>query len=760
MRKVRLVIPALFLIFLTYDVLQGIVSYNSRIQNKVLTSPHGLALYPVSPKIENYFYFQTFCKKNDLLTSEEQALSFYFLSPILATILVYFLTSMLLFLFARIRKLEKAFLFFTLLLISNLLFFFDYLTLSRFSDLFYLTSLLINMPYLYLLRAIFGFSLKPRFYFAYTIIALLLFFIAIPGSRQEEISFFRLTGVIHLFFLCYSIFFFFKKIHKPGPYSIIKSNRVRGILALGLIATVAFPAISYLITTYFQFSISITRNVLFFVPSVFPVIFFFFALRNGIIYFEVPVAGLFVRFSYFLFFLFMFWFTIGFHLVKIPYQMNSVGIHMAAALFFMLILETMRGFIYSSLQKSNILYRESLFQSFHQITNSNNPRNVAYFLNRLDKIIKNTLDISWMRIVLKDNVFPGWNINYQNIHFLPSSSPLWGQTNLLKKAISYPYFTGVASAIIKDFLQNQGAFIMIAYQNFPAMILLSEKKSQMPFNTEDIRFMRSFLKQTEPFFLNYQFLITNIHLRKQERELELVSKIQRKILPIHYRDKYIFYSGIFRPSQLVTGDYLDLVKIKSKSYLIILGDVSGHGLGSAYIMSILRTIIRGSFQIAKESLRQTFIYLNEFLGEQYQGSDFMTLFGINAIINENYIQLSYINAGQHAASVYLKKSKKMVYLKENQRVLGVIATDYRENTATFKENIRIYLYSDGTFETLKKNDDMIGEKNLRKWIRDSVDMSVEEQKNHLFNKIMKSAKSDIEMDDISIMIIDINLNIL
>lgn len=759
MRKVRLILPLLFLIFLSYDVVQGILSYNSRIQGKVLSSPHGLALYPVSPKIQNYFYFHSLENMPEYLSSEEQALSFYFLSPILATILIYFMTSMLLFLFARIRKLEKGFLVFTLFLISNLLFFFDFLTLSKFSNMFYLTSLIINIPYLYLFRAILGFSLKPRFYFFYGLVALLIFYFTIPKSKAEEIFFFRLAGFIHFLFLAYSIFFFIRKIKFPGPYSIINSIRVRAALGLALIVTVAFPGLSYLIATYFDFNITITKNVLFFVPSIFPVLFFFFALRNGIIYFEIPVSGSFIRFSYFMFFLFLFWFTIGFHLVQIPYRMDSIELHLGLAIAFMILLETMRGFIYSTLQKSSIVYRTSLLQSFHKITNSNNPRNVAFFLHQLDRIVKTSLNISWMRIVLKDNIFPGWNINYHNVHMLSSSSPLWNQMNLLKKAISYPYFTGVASAIVKDFLQKQGAFIMIAYQNFPAMILLSEKKNQMPFNTDDVYFMRSFLKQTEPFFQNYQFLITNMHLRKQERELELVSRIQKKILPEFYRDKYVHYSGLFRPSQLVTGDYLDLVKIRPKNYLIILGDVSGHGLGSAYIMSILRTIIRGSFQVAKESLRQTFIYLNEFLGEEYQGSDFMTLFGMNAVVNGTEIKLNYINAGQHAAVVYLKSSQRMVYLKENQRVLGVIATDYRENSISFNEDIRIFLYSDGTFETVKKNGAMIGEKNMRKWIKDSVHLKPDEQKDHLYNKIMRSASENIEMDDISIMVIDINRSI-
>ncbi len=756
MRRMRLILPVLFLILLAFDVFQGIHYYNASIHKKILSTPHGLSLYPLSPELgKKYFYFQKFPENPEM---ENRGVSVYFFSPILGTIGVYFLTSMLLFLFARIRKIEKAFLIFTLFLILNLLFFFDLVTVSQFYVLFFITSLFINIPYLYLFRTLHGYSTHPRILILLVLIFAALSVYLIPESSGEEIRFFRVAGFIHIAFIIYSVVFYLKKRNTPGRNSIITSKSTRSILTLALIGTVAFPALSYLIATFFDIKISISHNVLFFLPSVFPMLFFFFALRQGIIYFEIPVPGVFLRFSYFTFFLFLFWFTVGFHLVQIPYNFQHMEFHFGIALVFMLLLETIRGLIYSTLQKSNVLYRESLLKSFASIASSNNPRNVALFLRQLDKIVQNSLNISWMKVVVRDDVFPEWTIDYSNIIFLPQNNPLWNHRKFIKKAISYPYFTGVTSAITRDFLQKNGAFLVIAYQDFPAMVLISEKVNQMPFNTEDINFLRQFLKQTEPYFKNYQFLITNIHLRRRERELELVSRIQKKILPEKYKDRFIHYSGIFAPSQLVTGDYLDLVKIKSKKYLMVLGDVSGHGLGSAYIMSILRTIIRGSVQINRDPLWKTFVYLNEFLGEQYQGSDFMTLFAMEVTLNPGETNIRFINAGQHAAGVYLKKSNKLIFLKENQRVLGVVATDYQEREISFREDIRIILYSDGAFETVKNNGEMIGEQKLRKWIRDSVNLSPEDQKDHLYKKITARAHKDMEMDDISLMIADINLD--
>nr|OBZ97763.1 Stage II sporulation protein E [Leptospira interrogans serovar Copenhageni/Icterohaemorrhagiae] len=48
------------------------------------------------------------------------------------------------------------------------------------------------------------------------------------------------------------------------------------------------------------------------------------------------------------------------------------------------------------------------------------------------------------------------------------------------------------------------------------------------------------------------------------------------------------------PAVGISGDYLDIQKLDSNTMLLALGDVSGHGLGTGYLVSAIRGIIQKS----------------------------------------------------------------------------------------------------------------------------------------------------------------------
>ncbi len=276
--------------------------------------------------------------------------------------------------------------------------------------------------------------------------------------------------------------------------------------------------------------------------------------------------------------------------------------------------------------------------------------------------------------------------------------------------------------------------------------------------------MRSIIKYSEALLQNYQFFLETTRIRRHQNELSLAASIQKKILPSEYANQHIELCFIIKPFQEVTGDYIDFFEEISHEYTILLGDVSGHGLGSAYLMTLAHSMIRASAKILKEKLNRTFAKVNDYLVHDYNGHDFMSLVGVKVQIkkeekhDKEHAKLEFINAGQHPMLIYLMESKNLEILSTNQRVLGVVDTNYKMNTHFIYESFRIFIYSDGMFEIFDEEGKIIGEKTVHDWILKSGELTIAEQKEFISNKIEQyQDKKFMIMDDISLVIAEFRL---
>jgi len=80
---------------------------------------------------------------------------------------------------------------------------------------------------------------------------------------------------------------------------------------------------------------------------------------------------------------------------------------------------------------------------------------------------------------------------------------------------------------------------------------------------------------------------------KVERELAIAHELQTSFMPTLPTAIGPFrLSGESRPTSRVGGDFWDVIRLNADESVVILGDVSGHGLGAALIMSAVRTASR------------------------------------------------------------------------------------------------------------------------------------------------------------------------
>ncbi|MCS6983558.1 MAG: serine/threonine-protein phosphatase [Leptospiraceae bacterium] len=751
MRPLAWLLPLFFLLGFAFFIYQDFEKFILEHPGlAVLQSPHGLNIHPLAFEYPNptYYYTKRVIQQKSPLLTVEWLMA---ISPGISMTFLYLLTATFLFLFAKMRRLEKGYILFAIFISLYTLLYFDFLTYHRFTFFFYANLFLTNGAFLYLLRGIYGYG--TRSYVLWTLVtpALLLVGFLYPRKSEDEILLFILASLSHILLFFYGLYF-----------ALVQLVRYRQRLPIGLhvlgftaLFTVLLPVLFLFGPIYVPLRINHSYNVAYFVPAIFTMLFFIMGVRFGITQFTVPVNSLFLRITYFLFFSLLYWFGIGFHIVKLPYFKEEKISYIIFSVALVLILDPLRTLFFTYFHRYFILRKITLDRYLIQASRYvSNPRRINEFLERLLDTLQEGLDISSVKLYFSSEIFQDWRIAEARIAFLPKDHPVWLQLRLWQRTTKkYLAFTQTTLGPIRDFLIKEGGYLLLSFARFPALVILSQRRTRQPFLTEDIKFLQKVLALSEPLMENYRYLIESLTLRRRERELDYSARIQKKVIPREHHLPGVEFASVFEPSEKVTGDIIDFLPMSRYSYILLLGDVSGHGLGSAYLMAFVRAFFRGGALVANMEINEILQSLNNFLVEQYRGHDFLTLFVAKITLSKEGAEVSYISAGHHPAIVFREGHENPIFLENSHRLIGVVHSTYVPQKILFKEPFRLYLYSDGAFEIFNQRGKILGQPKLLQWIKESQDLGLREQLEEVHRKIKEFSQNSksAERDDLSLL---------
>jgi len=720
----------------------------------VLHTPHGLAFIPLVFNIPDGVYF---LRPFSLITESSPQLKYLqALLPVYAAIFFFWITGLFFYVFSRVRRLERAYILFSIFAVGYLLLFVDFFTTQFSGHLFLAYNIIIIAPFLYLFRSVYGLSTQWWIYPLIMLAGAVGYYYFPVRSIEDELLFIKMLGGIFLlaFFYCAFLFLRAEAWLKSGERR--KRLWAERIFNLSLIFFVALPPAFFFVLYYFTVRVDINYNALYFLPALFPIIFLTLSLRWGLVSFRIPISLLAVRVLYFVFFAFCYWFTIGFSFSELAQGHGHQLSHIAAIIVFVLLINPARTLLITSLDRNTSSRRKVLanfvLQSSQQIAN---PRRVNQFIDRLATSLTEGLGSNWAKIIMSRDLFQNWESESERIIYLPGDDPFWTQVHNRRRGRKFLILTQAFVGPVRDFLQSHGAYMLIALGKFDAGLLISERREGMPYYTEDTDFLRRIAHETETLIQNYIFLIENVKLRRRERELADNARIQRRIIPgFRQFERFSFWS-YSHAYESVTGDYIDLIEVSPQRYIVLLGDVSGHGISSGYIVAFARAYLRAAFIERGESLVAALNGLNSYLAENYRGNEFITLFALELVVQEEQIQLKYVNAGQHAALLHNSDApRSIVELGDSQRLLGVAPVEYRETSLILDNGpARILLYSDGAFDVFNKSGKILGYKKFIDWVESSLAMDAPDQLNFLRRRIETYTASGVESDDLALIII-------
>ena len=237
-------------------------------------------------------------------------------------------------------------------------------------------------------------------------------------------------------------------------------------------------------------------------------------------------------------------------------------------------------------------------------------------------------------------------------------------------------------------------------------------------------------------------------------DLEQARLIQQKLLPQDITSsKDYSLSTHYSSANTVGGDYFDLFKIAEDTYGLIIADVSGHGIASALIMSMVKILLK-TYSTNETSPQRTLNRINEVFISEITTSHFVTIF--YAVFDVKKRKIRYSSAG-HCPTLYInKKTGECTLIKADGLFLGVFPDMMlceKELNYVHGEH-RLILYTDGITEAVNADNKMYGMENMTNISCKTANFTPDSAVEAIMEDLKNFCGDVPPEDDITLLIID------
>jgi sigma-B regulation protein RsbU (phosphoserine phosphatase) len=242
--------------------------------------------------------------------------------------------------------------------------------------------------------------------------------------------------------------------------------------------------------------------------------------------------------------------------------------------------------------------------------------------------------------------------------------------------------------------------------------------------------------------------------------LHIAMEVQQNLLP----QKGLYIDGIEIAGRSIYcdetgGDYFDYFHNLGKEQhgiTIAVGDVVGHGIGAALLMTTVRAMIR-SWSPQPGQLGQKITDINRLLCMDTNDSgNFMTLF--IAELDTQKRQIKWVRAGHDPALVYDPSRDVFEELKGDGVVLGLDdAWSYQQyEYEKWLEGMHILIGTDGIWETENDAGERFGKKRLQNIMKRHRQLSAAQMVEEVSSELIVFRGQEPQKDDITLVVIKID----
>jgi sigma-B regulation protein RsbU (phosphoserine phosphatase) len=242
-----------------------------------------------------------------------------------------------------------------------------------------------------------------------------------------------------------------------------------------------------------------------------------------------------------------------------------------------------------------------------------------------------------------------------------------------------------------------------------------------------------------------------IEKKRLEGQLEVARQVQLALLPPQDPEIAGYDISAYNfPTEEVSGDYYDWVKIYDNQIGVVIADVAGKGVPAAILMAFLRASLRAASHIGYAT-HISLYKVNYLLWESIERNQFVTAF--YAILDADTHSLSYSNAG-HNPPLLVNAAGTSRFIHRGEQPLGMFPdTRYHEYHLELELGDVLVLYTDGATEASSPSGEEFGRERLAQAVKDIYDRPAREMIASLQMRVLEWTGNAGAGDDVTFFII-------
>lgn len=252
-----------------------------------------------------------------------------------------------------------------------------------------------------------------------------------------------------------------------------------------------------------------------------------------------------------------------------------------------------------------------------------------------------------------------------------------------------------------------------AVQPPKGVLYVDSRAATRQFSQADLALFAALAQHISIAMVNAQLQLDSLEKVRLEQSLELASAIQRDLMPRVPSVPGWDLAGWYGPAEETGADFYDFIKVGER-LAIVVGDVTGHGIGPALITASAQGSLRTSLRLNPDP-GAVVTLLNQDLCERNADGRFLTLF-LATLAPDGSVRA--LNAGHSQPFLWRKSSGAIETITKSGPALGMIPDEpYAAHPPLgMAAGDVLVAYTDGLTEARKpgSEDDFFGEEGLKR----------------------------------------------
>ena len=244
-------------------------------------------------------------------------------------------------------------------------------------------------------------------------------------------------------------------------------------------------------------------------------------------------------------------------------------------------------------------------------------------------------------------------------------------------------------------------------------------------------------------------------LRENEEQFRVAREIQQHLFPKASPQFPGFeIAGATHPAEATGGDYFDYIPMVNGSLGVVVGDVTGHGVGPALLMAETRAYLR-VVALNRDVVGEILTRVNLVLAEDVGGERFVTL--LLARLDPGTRQLTYVSAGHPPGYVLAPSGAVRMELRRTGVPLGIRPDTHYPTPASVRlaAGELILFLTDGVDEAMSPQQEFFGTERALDVVRRHRDQPAAQIVEELYRAVREFSQGAALQDDFTAIVIKV-----